>query len=45
MWFDRIKKFYDMGLWTKEMVVDAVVVGKITEEQRISIVGEETPVE
>lgn len=24
-WFDRIKKYYDAGLWTKKMVGNAVV--------------------
>ena len=32
-WFDRIKKYYDAGLWTKKMVGNAVVKKKITAEQ------------
>ena len=24
-WFDRIKKYYDAGLWTEKMVGNAVV--------------------
>ncbi len=43
MWFDRIKRFYDQGLWTKEMVVDAVRVGKITVEQNKEVTGEDYP--
>ena len=40
MWFARIKKFYDAGYWTKEMVTDGVVAGKITEEQYFEITGD-----
>ena len=36
-WFNRIKKFYDQGYWTKEMVADGVVYGKITAEQYFEI--------
>ena len=39
-WFDRIKDFYDRGLWTKEMVRNAVVTGKITAEEYELITGE-----
>lgn len=39
-WFDRIKDFYDRGLWTKEMVRNAVVKGKITAEEYELITGE-----
>ena len=31
-WFDRIKKYYDAGLWTKKMVGNAVVNKEITGE-------------
>lgn len=41
MWFARIQKFYDQRLWTKNMVADGVVVGKITPEQYFDITGEE----
>lgn len=40
MWFDRIKRFYDANLWTKEMVADGVVAGKITADQYEEITGE-----
>ena len=40
MWFTRIKKFYDAGYWTKEMVADGVVAGVITPEQYFEITGE-----
>jgi len=40
MWFTRIKRFYDAGLWTKEMVGDGVIAGKITAEQYFTITGE-----
>ncbi|MCY8934329.1 XkdX family protein [Bacillus atrophaeus] len=39
-WFSRIKKFYNEGLWTKEMVHDVVAVGRITPEQYEEITGE-----
>lgn len=38
--FEKIKYFYQKGLWTKEMVHNAVVKGIITEEQYIEIVGD-----
>lgn len=40
MWFTRIQKFYNDGLWSKEMVADGVRVGKITAEQYKEIIGE-----
>lgn len=39
--FDIIKKNYDRGLWTKQMVKVAVVKGVITEAQYKEITGEE----
>lgn len=38
--FAKIKKWYEDGLWTKAMVANAVVKGKITAEQYEIIVGE-----
>lgn len=38
--FNKIKSYYDNGLWTYEMVQNAVVKGKITEEEFVEIVGE-----
>ena len=38
--FQKIKTYYDKGLWNKEMVRNAVVKGKITSEQYELIVGE-----
>lgn len=40
MWFDRIKRFYDGGFWTKEMVADGVRMNRITAEQYEEITGE-----
>ncbi len=40
MWFDRIIRFYDRSLWTKDMVHDAVTANKITAEQYEEITGE-----
>ena len=37
--FDKIKKFYEMGLYTKEQVHKFVDKGIITEEQYRAIVG------
>ena len=31
--FEKIKRFYGMGLWTEAMVKDAVKKGIITEEE------------
>lgn len=39
--FNLVKKYYDEGFWTKEMVRNAVVKGWITEEEYYEIVGEE----
>ena len=40
MWFERIKRFYERGLWTKEMVAEAVEYGKITAQEYEEITGE-----
>lgn len=37
--YERIKKYYDKGLWTKEMVHNAVDKHLITEEEYKEIVG------
>ena len=37
--FERIKKWYNLGLWTEEMVRNAVDKGVITEEQYNEILG------
>lgn len=39
-WFDKIKDFYERGLWNKTMVRNAVVKGKITEDEYELITGE-----
>lgn len=38
--FEKIKKYYDDGLWNKEMVRNAVIKGKITAEEYEEITGE-----
>lgn len=38
--FEKVKKYYDEGLWTKKMVGDAVVKNWITESEYEEIVGE-----
>lgn len=38
--FDKIRDYYTRRLWTKEMVKDAVKMGKITEEEYKSITDE-----
>ena len=39
-WFDRVKMYYDKGLWSKERVYN--VVGKIiTKEEFKNITGQE----
>lgn len=40
-WFEKIKKFYEKGLWNDRMVKDAVKKGKITEEEYKEITGNE----
>ena len=37
---DIIKKWYEQGLWTAEMVRNAVIKGKLTEDEYREIVGE-----
>lgn len=36
--FEKIKRFYDMGLWTEEMVRNAVTKGVISEIEYEEIV-------
>ena len=38
--FNKVKKYYDAGLWNKEMVANAVVKGWITAEEYEEIVSE-----
>lgn len=40
MTYEKIKEYYDKGLWTKAMVRNAVIKGKITPDQYTSITGE-----
>lgn len=40
MMFAKIKKWYEQGLWTKQMVANAVVKGKITAAWYEEITGE-----
>ena len=37
--FEKIKKWYDMGLWTAEMVQQAADKGVITQEQAEEIIA------
>ena len=37
---EKIKAWYKFGMWTKEMVRNAVVKGKLTEDEYREIVGE-----
>lgn len=39
-WFRLIEKYYKNGLWTEEMVLEAVNKGKITEEEYNKIINE-----
>lgn len=39
--FEKIKKWYKQGLWTAEMVMNAVGKGIITEEQAKEILNQE----
>lgn len=38
--FEKIKRYYDNGFWTKKMVKNAVVKGKITAEEYEEITGD-----
>ena len=38
--FEKIKKWYESGMWTKKMVRNAVIKGKITEDEYTEITGE-----
>ena len=37
--FEKIKKWYKMGLWTDAMVQNAVVKGVITEDDAVKILN------
>lgn len=37
--FEKIKRWYEMGLWTADMVLKAVEKGVITPEQAEEILG------
>ena len=39
--FEKIKKWYESGMWTKKMVRNAVIKGKITEDEYTEITWEE----
>ena len=41
--FERIKKWYKLGLWTRAMVANAVTKNIITAEDYAEIIGEEYP--
>ena len=37
--FNKIRSYYDRGLWTAPMVANAVIKGKITSEEYTTITG------
>lgn len=37
--YEKIKKFYKLGLWSKEMVANAVVKNVITQEEADTILN------
>ena len=37
--FEKIKKWYKLGLWTEKMVQDAVVKGVIAEDEAVEILN------
>lgn len=41
--FNKVKSYYDRGLWDKHRVANAVIKGWITEEEYADIVGEPYP--
>ena len=38
--YEKVKKYYDTGLWSKERVRNMVIKGIITEEEFYEITGE-----
>ena len=40
-WFEKIKLYYETGLWDIERVKNAVIKGKITAEQFKEITGQD----
>lgn len=38
--FEKYKNYYERGLWTKEMLRNVMLKGKITEEEFEKIIGE-----
>lgn len=43
--FDKIKRFYSLGLWTEGMVRNAVIKGVISEEEYAEITGQDYTVQ
>jgi len=43
--FEKVKKYYERGLWNETMVENAVKKGWITEEQAIEILTEDEDTE
>ena len=39
--YEKVKKYYDTGLWSKERVRNMVIKGIITEKEYKDIVGKE----
>ena len=39
--YDKIKSYYDSGLWSEERVRNMIVKGIITEEEYKAIIGKE----
>lgn len=39
--YDKIKSYYDSGLWSEERVKNMVIKGIITEEEYNDIIGKE----
>lgn len=40
MWFEKVKRYYDAGIWNLEMVRNAVTKGKISLEEYQLITGQ-----
>ena len=41
--YDKIKRWYEQGLWTAAMAAQAVSKGHLTQEQYRAITGQEYP--
>ena len=39
MWFQKIKRYFDIGMWNQKIVANAVEKGKLTADEYRQIIG------